>query len=83
MIIRKVDRFASGGEGKTYDLHYAGIFVANVTLEPGKEMTRAMAFAIINDLLTADGFAQRKHIDRVTYAEAKPAIERIAIERKE
>lgn len=83
MTIRKVDRFNSGGEGKTYDLHYAGIFVANITLEPGKEMTRDMAFAIINDLLTADGIAPRKRIDRVTYAEAKPAIERIAIERKE
>lgn len=76
MIIRKVDRFAGGCEGKTYDLHYAGIFVANVTLEPGKKMTRDMAFAIINDLLTADGIAPRKRIDRVTFTEAKPAIER-------
>ncbi len=71
MKVRRTDRLEQ--DGKTYDLYYHGAIVANITLEPGKEMTRDMAFAIINHMCEENGIPPRKHVDRVRFAEAEPA----------
>lgn len=71
MKVRRTDRLAEGG--KTYDLYYNGKLVANVTLEPGKEMTRDLAFAIINHMCGERGIPPRKYLERVRFAEAEPA----------
>lgn len=61
-------------KGKTYDLLYLVKDmdykpVVNITLECGQEMTREIAFEIINQTFISMGYKPRKDINKVKWIE--------------
>lgn len=61
-------------EGKSYDIFYKKRLALNITLERGREMTRALAVNILVDMLRQHKILTDIRATDVTFTETEPAL---------